>query len=204
MNRGFISFVLFFLINLYAYSQESEKKLSRFTFSLSIPMIHNNLLVMPDSVLNNTSFLGFSAGLGYYYDEENYIELLCGATISNEVPFPMAVDHDGSYESYNTSFIGLTTNHVVSSFLKKRLHYSIGLNYTYYDMTFFQDVINSPDISFNKRTLGATMGLKYNVFKHLAVGLKLNTSLYNFSSSKFEYNHLAYLDFIFRFGTKRG
>jgi outer membrane protein assembly factor BamA len=158
---------------------------------------------MPDTVLNNTSFLGLTIGIGYYHNDKNFINLIFGATISNENPIPVGIDYVELHEQYNTLFIGLSTNHRISLFLKNKLSYSLGLNYIDYKVLNYRDAYDTSYYTINKSTLGLSIGLEYQIIRYFSVGMKLKSSLYNFSSNTFEYNHIAYLDFIFRLGAKR-
>ncbi len=150
-----------------------------------------------------------TVGLGYYYNEKNYFDLRIGATTSNEIPLPVGIDHFGSYDVYNSVFLDITTNHVVHGFLNNRFHYTIGLDYTQYKFHRWYEATVSPDstnllfYSKTKFTMGLTTGLKFRVFPHWLLGVKLNTSIYEFKNSSWEYNHIGYLEIIFRFGSRR-
>ncbi len=199
-----ISFLLFSIFNLYVESQTSKNKLNRFTFSISIPIVHNDVFTMPDSIINNTKYLGLTVETGYYLSKKDYIGITLGSIISNGFPFPIAVYPRGiSYYWYNSRFIELSNNHVIHSFLENKLHYLLGINYAYHDVTYHPDIPDAQILSFAKSTIGVSVGLKYHAFKHWMVGLKLNSSLYNFTAKSLEYNHIAYIDFIYRFGSKK-
>jgi hypothetical protein len=198
-----ISFLIINICDLCLEGQASENKLSRLVYYFSIPIVHNDILTLPDSILNDTKFLGFTVGIGYYLRDVDYVSITFGTTISNGVPFPMAVDQIDNYYWLNSGFIELSNNHVVHAFLKNKLQYLLGINYTYYDV-YYHPVDPYESIPpLDKSTLGITLGIKYRTFRHWMVAIKLNSSLYNFTSNTFEYNHIAYLDFIYRFGSKR-
>ena len=201
-NRAFTVAVLIIIFRICSYSQEPEKLINRLNFSFSIPLVHNNVLSMPDTLFNNTSFLGITAGVGYYYNNKNFINLLCGGTISSDLPIPIGVDYEGLRTQYNTLFIVLSTNHRISSFLKNKLSYSYGMNYTKYEVLNFLNSSDSTYSTINKSTLGISLGIEYRAIRFFSVGLKLSSSIYNFSQGRFQYNHLAYIDFIFRLGRK--
>jgi hypothetical protein len=165
-------------------------------------MVHNNILSMPDTLLNNTGFLGITAGVGYYYNNKNFINLVCGGTISSDLPIPIGIDYEGLRTQYNTLFIVLSTNHRISSFLNSKLSYSYGMNYTKYEVLNFLYSSDSTYYTINKSTLGISLGIEYRAIRYFSVGLKLNSSIYNFSEKRLQYNHLAYIDFIFRLGKK--
>jgi hypothetical protein len=157
---------------------------------------------MPDTLFNNTSFLGITAGFGYYYNDKNFVNLVGGGTISSELPIPIGFDYEGLRTQYNTLFIVLSTNHRISSILKNKLSYSYGVNFTKYEILNFLDSSDSTYFTINKSTLGISLGIEYRAIKYFSVGLKLSSSIYNFSEERFQYNHLAYIDFIFRLGRK--
>ena len=75
------------------------------------------------------------------------------------------------------------------------------MNYTKYEVLNFLSS-DSTYYTINKSTLGIFFGIEYRAIKYFSVGLKLNSSIYNFSEERLQYNHLAYIDFIFRLGRK--
>jgi hypothetical protein len=199
-------FVLMFLTLFSNAQNSSPKDSSRFTLSVSIPFINGYKLNFTDSVLTSTSFYGLSLGIGYYFNNKSYIDLKMGTTTS--APMPLGGDYlepPNYYERFNSKFIDLTYNHVIYSFWERRVHYTLGLNFTNYSYKkhFYDTVIDITVYSMSKNTLGITGGVKFRVFPHFLVGCKINSSFYNLSKGVFEYNHLVYLDIILRFGSKR-
>ena len=91
---------------------------------------------------------------------------------------------------------------LLSIILKNKLSYSYGMNYTEYEVLNVFNLSDSTYYSINKNTLGIFLGIEYRAIKYFSVGLKLNSSIYNFSDEKLQFNHLAYIDFIFRLGRK--
>lgn len=191
-------------------AQDNTEKVGRFTFSVGTPPLNSFVISMPDSTLNKTGFLNITAGVGFYYNDKNYLDLVASASHAS----PMAMDIWGDYEIFYALSVSLTNNHVIHSFLRNNLHYTIGANYTFYEVKFIRENIvedplgefsydNAPDLTFYKRSFGVTVGLRYRVYKHLMVGVRLNTSLYTVSTHKYEYSHIGYVDVIFRFGSKR-
>ena len=160
-NRAFTVGVLIIFITIYSYSQEPEKLINRLNFSFSIPLAHNNVLSMPDTLFNNTSFLGITAGVGYYYNDKNFVNLVGGGTISSELPIPIGFDYEGLRTQYNTLFFVISTNHRISSILKNKLSYSYGVNFTKYEILNFLDSSDSTYFTINKSTLGISLGIEY-------------------------------------------
>lgn len=208
-TKRFFFVIVICLSEISSFSQSIDKNQRRFTYSFSTPIVNNYRISTPDSIINNTSFLGLTLGVGYYYNNRNYFDLRIGGTISNEVPIPVGVDHVGGYETYSSTFIDFTTNHVITNVLKNRIHCFGGINYTRYSFSnrytasLFPNYVDTTVYSDSRNTLGLTAGFKFRIFNHWLVGFKANSSVYNFDTNSFEYNHIMYVDFIFRFWSRR-
>lgn len=204
-----ILFASFFIGSLQSYSQKSEVADRRFTFSITTPLINNYHIMIADSAHKNDSYFGLIFGAGYYFNEKNYLDLHIGMTVSNELPVPMAVEYEGAHDSYSSLFADFTTNHVVHGFLQNRLHYSVGLNYTRYifnsdyEVMLPNDSVAIENLFVSKNTMGGTAGLKFRVVHHWLIGAKINASFYEFDDHTWEYNHIAYLEIIFRFWSRK-
>lgn len=190
-------------------SQTKHTDNRRILFFASLPTINSYYLTIDDNAHKNTSFLGLGSGVGYYYKDNNYLDLQIGATVSNGVPLPVGVDHFGPYDSYFSAFIDISQNQVVQNFLKNRLTYNYGVGYVHYNYVKWYESPVIPDstqlvsYSHSKNTLGLNCGLHFRVFPHWSIGFRYNSSVYNFIESKWQYNHIGFLELVFRFGTKR-
>ncbi len=191
-------------------AQDDTEKLGRFTFSIGTPPVNNIHFSTPDSTLNETGLVNLTAGIGYYYNDKNYLEFVASGSYAPILTY-YNEDH---YRIYALSF-SLTNNHVIHSFLQNRLHYITGINYTFYRAVFSKEPLHweyprevyhhadIPNVVRNKETIGLTAGLRCRVVRNFLAGIRWNASVYTLDEHKFEYNHIGYLDVIIRFGSKR-
>ena len=145
-------------------------------------------------------FLGLSGEIGLSYKKKAYFLLKSGGVLSWEYPFPVPVDHYGTYERANAAFVSLMKFQPVMFLFRRRVEFGYGVQYSHlgYErhttlslFPVYQDLV---DISIRKDAIGLAAMVKYNVLPRWSVGVAYFPSFYTVSNGKFEYNHVGFVE----------
>jgi hypothetical protein len=193
MSRAFSGFK-------HHFTKEYPTKKGQINFVLALPYV-NTFHFEPsnENYSNKTGFLGFSAGIEYFYTNKRYFSVNFRAATSFDLPFPAPLDQYGEYERLNSLSFGFTHNHKIKRFsVGYGLNYSRNVWYKHYE-EFFVEPGDKTGITKANKTLGVTLNGYYQISSFFYVGLNYNQSFINIEkSSESKPENVISLDFVFK------
>ncbi|MEL1243604.1 hypothetical protein AAEO56_04970 [Flavobacterium sp. DGU11] len=148
---------------------------------------------------SKVGFLGFSAGLEYYYKEDTFVKLNASATIDFEFPIPVPLEYFDAHEKMGAYNFTLTHNHKFN-----RLSFGYGFNYAINTWKIVNSGWKFPSNDEQPRikrshSFGVTANTYYQFSDNWSVGLIYSPTFYNtFPKSGTTYQHVISLDIMYR------
>ncbi|MFV0554278.1 MAG: hypothetical protein ACK5LR_06190 [Mangrovibacterium sp.] len=143
----------------------------------------------------STGFLGFSAGLDYYYKENSFVNLSRSAMTNFPLPFPAPIDYDGGvHERFNLMDWSLSCN-------RKHGRWSCGYGVSWSEKTWRQQDFEETGNDMTKKyaTIGFVFPAYYQFGKAFHLGLIYRPSFYQFGEhGGFNYEHSISIDFAWK------
>ncbi len=188
------------------FTDKHQTNKGQINLTVSIPWVNNfNFKPIGENRKNDTKFFSLTAGIDYYHTENKFLNIHVSTLIGNEVPVPVGVDSEGETESFISNSIGLTENHTFNRFT---VGYGVQISknkWIFSNKDYDENVLDSkkPYSTYNLG-IGLTANAYFRPVKNLYIGLVYNPNLYNLKpSSKFQYEHVLSLDFVWKFRIKR-
>ncbi len=172
----------------------------KWALALSVPYV-NDFYQQPvnEGQKRDFGFFGLSAGLEYYYKDDQFVKLTAATVSDFPIPVPAVYDNFDSYQSLHSYTFSATDNHKFN-----RLSFGYGLNYTIYTWQIINTNWDFPSNDEEPRTknthaFGLTGNAYYQFSNNWSVGLVYTPTFYTtFPESGFSYQHTISLDFLYR------
>jgi hypothetical protein len=145
---------------------------------------------------NNLSFFGISAGVDYYYQKKQFINITGTLISSVPIPFPAPFDFSGEYDRVHSSYLSVSNNHHIHRFT---VGYGLSYSYDTWRHGYSSRFNALPPVREPVKKSHPSAGLLTSVYYHTGprfkVGVVYRPSLYSFGDvDAFQYQHLISID----------
>ncbi|MBN2778429.1 MAG: hypothetical protein JXR36_12335 [Bacteroidales bacterium] len=193
--------------NYYDYWTKSfPTKKGHIYLTCSFPWV-NSFYLQPtlETPKMNTGFIGFSAGLEYFYRDNKYISLSGSTVMDFIIPVPASVSFSGEVENMYSVYTSLSDNH---RFRRFSIAYGISFSRNTWELVYYDRYDPPPStreqVTKTSNSLGLTFGGSHQVGKLFNIGLIYRpTILTVYPDFSLKYEHLVSLEFKWKIRVKK-
>ena len=170
---------------------------------VSLPYL-NHFYFQPDGepdAKSNAGFLGFSVGMDYYFQDQQFCQLTLGAAMDFPLPFPAPIDFVGENESLTTVYAQLSHQFHLNRW---KFGYGLSVAQDTWRLTTGLDIGTPPStrdpVTKSEWMLGAVLPIHYQINGSFHLGLQYRPSLLRIENDfNWSYEHMTSLELAWKF-----
>jgi hypothetical protein len=196
--------------NIYIDPSDSTGKFLRYQplipkgdlyLNLSLPYV-NHFYFVPagERTKQNAGFIGFAAGLDFYFRNNRFLSVMAAIATDFPVPFPAHIDYSGEHQTMSSVYITVSNHYKI-----RRFSIGYGLSFSrntwnlIYDNRFNPPPPAREPVSKSNYGFGLPLPVQYHIGNKFYIGMNYQPTLYHLSSrGKFKYEHLLSMQFGWR------
>lgn len=184
---------------IHNYVNGQDKGKGQFLLHLSLPYI-NNIHLTPENetTKNNTGFMGYSAGLDYFHNTSQYLNISFSQIQDFFLPIAF-VDRSDKYELMSSSYISLSNNHKINRF---SIGYGLSFAQNSWDLrnhSWDENSSTREPIKKTNNAFGLVSSTYFQITQHFYLGIIYRPTFYRLSTeTKLKYEHSISIDFTWK------